>query len=193
MDKDTLLVRRAASGDADAFETLVSGHLNRVYALCLRMTGSRQDAQDLAQEVLLRVYRSLPTFRSEADFGTWLYRISVNRCIDFLRSRGRAEILSMEALREMGYEPPDAAPSPEGSLLQSEQAEQIRQAILLLPAEQRAAVILRDVQGFSYEEVSSALQLNMNTVKSRISRGRQRLREILLEVRNKSETVSSNL
>ena len=192
METDALLVRRAASGDADAFEALVQASQHRIYALCLRMTGSPQDVQDLAQEALLRIYRSLSSFREQANFDTWAYRIATNACIDELRRRKRSELLSMEALQEAGHELPSQAPCPEEAAIRRENLEELQRAILQLPADQRAAVVLRDVQGLSYEQVANALDLNLNTVKSRICRGRQRLQGILSQHRNNCAKLSSN-
>ena len=190
MESDAL-VRRAARGDLDAFEALVQIHQHRIYALALRMTGSEEDAKDMAQEALLRIYRKLPDFRAEANFGTWVYRVTVNVCIDELRRRKRREQLSTEALSDSGLELSSREATPEEAVLQGEEGRQLQEAILRLPEDQRAAVVLRDVQGLSYEQVAESLQINVNTVKSRISRGRRRLREFLLCMRNNPAAPSS--
>ena len=185
MDTDAYLVRRAQKGDADAFEALVQAHINAIYALALRMTGSSEDAKDMAQEALLRIYRSLSSFRVEANFSTWAYRIAANVCIDELRRKKRREQVSMEALQEGGTELKSHEATPEAEAVRMEEREELQRAILCLPEEQRAAVVLRDVQGLSYEQVAQCLDVNLNTIKSRISRGRRNLRSILIEMRNK--------
>lgn len=179
MDTDAKNIIRAANGDAQAFEALMLLHQNSIFALCLRMMGQRQDALDMAQEAMLRVYRSLGNFKAQANFGTWVYRITTNVCIDELRRRKRKEALSLDALSENGFEQEGEAQSPEQEFLRLEIREELAAAIAMLPEDQRAAVVLRDVQGLSYEEVAQSLSINLNTVKSRISRGRQRLRKIL--------------
>lgn len=192
MQTDALLLKHAQAGDMAAVETLLEQQQNRVYALCLRMmSGSRQDALDMAQEALLRVYRSLGSYKGEAGFSTWVYRLTANVCIDELRRRKRNSTVSMDVLRENGFEPPDKAPSPEQAAVLSEDSEELARAISLLPEDQRAAVLLRDVHGLSYEQVASALEVNMNTAKSRISRGRQKTRELLTQIRNNSRVSAS--
>lgn len=191
METDALLVRHASQGDAIAFETLMESHQHTIYALCLRMMGSRQDALDMAQEAMLRIYRSLGSFKAQANFSTWIYRITANVCIDELRKRKRTETVSIDVLAQSGFEPDGESPSPEASTLSKETREELARAIMMLPLDQRTAIVLRDVQGLSYEEVAGAMGINLNTVKSRISRGRHRLRQILLEIAEQTKRNQS--
>ncbi|MDR2513804.1 MAG: sigma-70 family RNA polymerase sigma factor [Christensenellaceae bacterium] len=173
------LLRRAAAGDGKAFAELMQERQHAIYALALRMMGSREDALDMAQEALLRIFQNLGAFRAEASFSTWTYRIAANVCLDALRRRARRKESSLELLRGEGFEPSDSAPSPEGAALEHERAEEMHRALASLPPDQRAAIVLRDVQGLSYEEAAEALGVNLNTLKSRLFRGRRLLRGLL--------------
>ncbi|MDR3085813.1 MAG: sigma-70 family RNA polymerase sigma factor [Christensenellaceae bacterium] len=173
------LLRRAAAGDGQAFAELMEERQHAIYALALRMMGSRDDASDMAQEALLRIYRNLGSFRAEANFSTWVYRVTANVCLDELRRRARRKENSLDLLRDEGFEPDSYAPSPEGAVLERERAEELQLAVASLPPEQRAAIVLRDMQGLSYEEAAQALNVGLNTLKSRLFRGRRLLRGIL--------------
>ncbi|MDR0897586.1 MAG: sigma-70 family RNA polymerase sigma factor [Oscillospiraceae bacterium] len=181
MQEDALLLRRAQGGDADAFERLVSPHESRVYALCLRMMGSREDAQDCAQDAMLRVWHALPSYRREASFSTWLYRIAANTCLDALRRRKVRAASSLDAMLDEGYAPPDTAADPLLHAEASARKQALEAGIAALPDDMRAALVLRDVQGFSYEEVAAMLSAPLGTIKSRINRARDKLRAILSE------------
>ncbi len=166
--------------DADAFEALVLQHERMIYLLCLRMTGNSADAQDCAQEAFLNAFKAYGRFRAEADAKTWLYRIAYNACVDFLRRKKKDA--SLDALREAGFDPSDTRlPQPGEAAERSEMRAQIRQAVLQLPEDQRAVLILRDFQQLSYEEIARALDVNEGTVKSRLSRARERVKNILLD------------
>ena len=175
MQDEKLRVRLAQQGDADAFEALYNQHLRRIYNICWRMMGNSADAQDLAQECMLKAWRALPNFKLDSAFGTWLYRIAVNACSDELRRR-RMKFVSMEALAETGHEP-----GHEGFEERTVTGGSIEWAIGCLQEEYRAAVVLRDVQGYAYEEIASILHCPMGTVRSRISRGREQLRALLTQ------------
>lgn len=163
-------MRRSSSPYADA-----------TYRLCLRMMGNEQDAADMAQEAFLRAWRSLSSYKGQSRFSTWLYRVTSNVCLDELRRRRRGETESMQALEENGFEPVDPAETPgNGAGPRGAAPLTSPRPSLSWARSQRAALILRDVQGLPYEEISQILDLNLNTVKSRISRARSALREILL-------------
>lgn len=175
-----MLVRRAKRGDADAFEALVAPLEAKTFALCLRMLASREDAQDCAQEAMLRMWRQIGSFRGQSSFATWCYRIAVNTCLDLLRKRKARPSVSLEVLTDVGFAP--AAQEETGPQAQVEQGERRRaleEGIAQLPVDQRAALILRDIHGLSYEAVAEALDTPMGTVKSRISRARGNLRQRL--------------
>ena len=173
------LIKRAARGDADAFEQLLSAQETRMYAVALRMCGSREDAQDCVQEAMLRIYKALSTFKGQSSFSTWVYRITMNSCLDELRRRKSRAATSLDAMIDNGFSPSDNDNTPERKTLQSEQRRTLERAIANLPEDMRAAVVLRDIQGCSYDEIATILDTNVGTIKSRISRGREKLRGVL--------------
>ena len=179
MDVDMLNLKRAARGDEQAFEALISPHLDVTYRLCLRMMGNEQDAADMTQEALVRAWRSLSTYKAQSRFSTWLYRIASNVCLDELRKRKNRQTESLQALSEAGFDPADEADTPERAAEGKDTRRQLAAAIGSLTEEHRAALLLRDVHGLSYEEIASVLDVNLNTAKSRISRARAALRGIL--------------
>ena len=173
------LVEDAVRGDAHAFEILMETHESRMYAVALRMCQNREDAQDCLQEAMMRVYKALPTFKGESSFSTWAYRITMNTCLDDLRRKKNKAASSLDALLDLGWSPADEDNTPERKFSQKEAQREISRAIQSLPEDMRAAIVLRDIHGFSYEEIASMLSINIGTIKSRISRGREKLREIL--------------
>jgi RNA polymerase sigma-70 factor, ECF subfamily len=172
-DADILLVKRAQKGDAAAFETLYNQHLKRVYNIAWGMMGNGADAEDVAQEVMLKAWRALSSFKLGSAFGTWLYRITMNACADELRRR-KKKTVSMDEMREAGREP-----AIEGFEEQSTDGSSIARALLKLGEEYRAALVLRDVQGYAYDEISVMLRCPIGTVRSRISRAREQMRSLL--------------
>jgi RNA polymerase sigma-70 factor (ECF subfamily) len=177
---DAELVARARGGDRAAFDALVLRHQDRVYNMAFRMLGDREEALDAAQEIFLAAYRSLGAFESKARFSTWLYRVTVNRCRDELRKRGTAKHArpaSLEGAQNRSIEPPaPGGADPARAAEARERHEAVARAIASLPEETRAAVVLRDVQGLSYEEIAEVLGVPAGTVRSRIFRGRAQLR-----------------
>jgi RNA polymerase sigma factor (sigma-70 family) len=158
-------------------------HQDVVYGLCLRMLGSGHAAEDTTQDVFLAAYRRIDGFRGGV-FRAWLLRIAANACTDELRRRGRRPQVSLDEIGQGSpLDPPDQSESPEESVLRGELGRLIQTGLMTLPPDQRATVVLCDVQGLSYEEVSEALRVSLGTVKSRLSRGRARLRDILLQQR----------
>ena len=176
MDEERL-IERAVRGDAQAFNELMTAHERRVYAVCFRMCGNREDAQDCMQEAMIRIYRAISGFKGQSSFATWVYRVAMNTCLDELRRRKNRPNTSLDGLLDAGWSPSDTGDTPEQHTLRTEKRRKIEAYILELPADMRAAVVLRDVQGLSYDEIASALNTNVGTVKSRISRGREKLRE----------------
>ncbi len=179
MTGEKVLLQRAKKGEMAAFESLVTAYERRVYSLALRTTGSEADAADITQEVFLRAYRSLDTFRGESGFSTWLYRITVNLCVDLARKNNPAESLD----DEQALEAPETrgAYQPETALANSELRRELDAALSLVSEEHRKIVILRDVAGMSYADIAAALELEEGTVKSRLARARAALRKILIE------------
>lgn len=180
-EQETDLLKRSIAGDLDAFNGLVDLYQRAVYNLCLRMLGSPAAAEDAAQEAFLSAYRAMRTFRGAA-FRPWMMRIAANACTDELRRRKRRPALSLNAPLPGSEEPldvADTAAGPEVEALRGEQATAIQAALLRLPGDQRLAVILCDMQGYAYEEIAVAMGCSVGTVKSRISRGRDKLRREL--------------
>lgn len=173
------LIDAAIAGDSSAFERLIEPLEGRIYAVALRMCGNREDAQDCMQESMIRIYRALSSFKGQSSFSTWVYRITMNTCLDELRRRKARRSTSLDTLLDSGWSPTDETDTPERHAIQSEQRRTLERAIAELPEDMRAAVVLRDIQGLAYDEIASALNVNVGTVKSRISRGRERLREKL--------------
>ena len=173
------LIKRAERGDAAAFEELMHQHEGRMYAVALRMCGNREDAQDCSQEAMLRIYRALSNFKGQSSFATWVYRITMNTCLDELRRGKRRKASSLDERIEAGWSPVEDMDTPEHHAMRSEQRRALDRAIQELPEDMRSAVVLRDIQGCSYDEIADILNTNVGTIKSRISRARARLREIL--------------
>lgn len=169
------------SGKEEGFNRLVLRHKDRIYGLCLRLLArDPHDAEDAAQETFVKAYHALKDFRMESKFSSWLYRIAVNTCKNRLVSRSyRESRRSMDP--EADLEGAPASPSPEQELEAKGKRERIEAAIAQLPEEQRTLVVLRDVEGRSYEEIAEATGLNPGTVKSRLNRGRGQLKEWLRE------------
>lgn len=188
MSSEKALVQKAKAGDRDAFAALVSAYEGKIYNLALRYLGNREDAMDASQEVFLRVFRFLPGFQEESGFSTWIYRIGVNVCKDMLSKRAKRGELSLELPdEEEDYRTTEVADSrydPEAIVEQADLRESLAEAIGQLPQQQREMIVLRDIQGLSYEEIGQVLSLESGTVKSRLSRARENLRKKLLQSGN---------
>lgn len=192
--QDELLIRRAQRGDADAFEQLLLEHQKNVYNLCYRMAGNPDDAMDLSQETFLRAWRCLDQYQFASAFSTWRYRLCSNICIDFLRRRRRQQTvpLTFEDAdgEEQTYAVPDAQPLPEEQVELKLTRETLAAAMAQLLPEHRAVLQLRVVNEMSYEQIADVLDIQIGTVKSRLSRARNQLKKIL-ERGNLSRRASS--
>lgn len=185
--KEKQLVAKAKEGDLQAFEELILRHERIVYNVALRMMNHSEDAKDISQEVFLKAYRNIKNFDERSMFSTWLYRITTNTCIDEMRKRKGKQSYSLEEELEnedgsMQRQIADAGETPEESLLREERKSQLLQALSLLSAEHKAVVILRDIRGFSYEEIAEIMDLPIGTIKSRISRARNQLKNEILKI-----------
>ena len=182
------LIQAARSGDQRAFAALVEANQAMVYSLAYRMTGNSEDAADLTQEAFLNAWRGLARFQGQASFSTWLYRLTSNACIDFLRREKRRSTLSLtlEADEEESRqtEVSDERWSPEALLDRQESLQAVRRALGQLSDEHREVLLLRELEGLSYREIAQALGLEEGTVKSRIARARLALRDFLLQSGN---------
>jgi RNA polymerase sigma-70 factor (ECF subfamily) len=183
-------LRAAQRGDVAAFNTLVLIYQRQVFNVCYRTLGSSDDAADATQDSLLSAFRGLKTFNGPAaGLRAWLLRIAVNACYDHLRRRQRRPTDSLDAMRGSDSDPEssvadhlaDPGLGPAERSLSAETARTIQAAIDRLPAEQRLTVILCDVQGLSYDEAAQAMSVELGTVKSRLSRARAHLRDVLTE------------
>jgi len=192
-EQEALRLKRAQNGDAAAFEEFVRENEKTVYRLALRTLGSREDAEDAAQETFLKAFASLRAFRGESSVKVWLCRIARNVCIDALRRRRETVSLTTEdesgetAEREIA----DMRADPAGIAERRDLQERVAAAVRLLPAEQREAFLLRAVAGCSYEEIAATLDTDLGTVKSRIFRARKKLAGILAETGNFSPPPAS--
>lgn len=172
---ERFLVSAAQRGDLDAFGALARQHEARVYRVALRMLGNPSDAEDAAQEALLKAWRSIGRFRQGSRFGTWLYRIVTNHCLNVIAAR-REPTAPWDDERDG-----DPSLDPAAVLQQRERMDQLTDAIAALPAEQRAALVLREFEGFTYEQVGEILQITLPAVKGRIHRARLSIAQQLQE------------
>lgn len=190
------LIQRAQRGDADAFEVLVRQNEKAVYNFCLRMCGSREDAFDLSQEAFIKAYRGLKSFKGESSFSTWLYRLTSNVCIDFLRKRKNEKTVPLFTENDEGEEServiPDPGPTPHERAENSELRRDIQNTLLRLSTEHRQAIVLREINGLTYEEIARTLDISIGTVKSRISRARSEMCRELKKRWNFSGSTASN-
>jgi RNA polymerase sigma-70 factor (ECF subfamily) len=188
--EDALLITAFQEGDRTAFDKLVLKHKNKVFNLCYWVIGDYQEANDIAQETFIKVFQSLKKFRFDSSFSTWLFRIAVNTCKNRLKSsefRQKKKTISLdnpgdaETDRSLS-QIKDEAPSPSIELERKERMTLIKEAIDSLPAEQKDVVVLRDIEGLSYEEIVDITGLNVGTLKSRLARARLNLRNRLRSV-----------
>jgi RNA polymerase sigma-70 factor (ECF subfamily) len=182
-DEERRLVEVAQRGDVESFNELVRLFEGRVYTLCYRMLGDAESAADASQDAFLAAFRNLRSFRG-GSFRSWMLRIATNTCYDMLRVRKRRPSVSLdiEADDESDSSPlqiADTAESPDDFAQRRELAAAIQQGLTELPDEQRIVLILSDIQGLAYEEIAQITNSNLGTVKSRLSRGRSRLRAVL--------------
>lgn len=178
------LVARARAGDQDAFAQLVRNNEKRVYNLALRMVGDPDDALDLSQETFLNAWRGLPGFKGDSAFSTWVYRLTSNACLDFLRAKKRRQEIvdPVHSLDDRDTPPPpaDERLRPDAQLERKERSDSLHRALDDLPDHHRQILVMRELSGLSYQEISEVLRLDLGTVKSRLTRARTALRKLLL-------------
>jgi RNA polymerase sigma-70 factor (ECF subfamily) len=170
------LVRLAQDGSPAAFEELVVKYQPKVFSMALSFTRNREAADDLAQEVFLKAYLALPRFHGKSEFGTWLYRISVNHIKDFLRKKGRAKEVSLDDVREISFSDREQTEKAELERETESRRTLVQRFVQSLPEKYRVILTLRDIQGLSYEDISRILRLSPGTVDSRLHRARRMLR-----------------
>jgi RNA polymerase sigma-70 factor (ECF subfamily) len=173
---DLELAARCRAGDADAFEELYRQHARRLFSLVVRMIGSVEDAEDLLQEVFLQAHRKLAGFRGESTLGTWLYRLTMNHCLDHLRGRQARMSRATDSLDDEGAaEPMAPAPAVPPAISRMD----LETAIGALPPGSRAAFLLHDVEGFEHREIAGILGVSEGTSKSQVHKARLKLRAML--------------
>ena len=171
---DLELAARCRAGDADAFEELYRQHARRLFSLVVRMVGSTADAEDLVQEVFLQAHRTLAGFRGDSTLGTWLYRLTMNRCLDHLRGRQAKMSRATASLDDEDAAEPMAPVVPSAISRMD-----LEKAIAALPPGSRAAFLLHDVEGFEHQEVAEILGVSEGTSKSQVHKARLKLRAML--------------
>jgi RNA polymerase sigma-70 factor (ECF subfamily) len=177
-DADQDLVARCRAGDREAFAELVRKYQNRILTLATRMLDNRSEAEDVAQDIFIKVFQSLHDFRGASRFSTWLYRITVNHCLNYIRRRTRQQqtLVGAESSEWMQESP---AGNPHKRLEQKERWVLVQAKLQVLSPEHRTIILLRDFEGLSYEEIADVLQLETGTVKSRLHRARMELKALL--------------
>jgi len=179
------IIQRVIGGDKNAFEGLVLENQKNVYNLALKMTRNEEDALDISQEAFVKAYRQLRNFRGDSKFSVWMYRLTYNLCIDFLRRKPKTDAVSLDWEDESGeitaLEIPDLRNLPENSTIRNEMRKNITDSINELPLKHRETIVMREIAGMSYEEIAKTLRINVGTVKSRLARSRMKLIEILKE------------
>lgn len=180
-DEEQRLVSASQNGDVEAFNHLVRLYEGRIYNLCYRMLGDGDAAADAAQDSFLAAFRNMQRFRG-GSFRSWLFRIATNTCYDVLRARKRHPTTSLDMSfdsDEPVFDPPDRGETPDEFALRRELSSAIQRGLDRLPEDQRLVIILCDIQGMAYDEIAQITNSNLGTVKSRLSRGRARLRDVL--------------
>ncbi len=194
MTDEPKLIKKAQKGDVSAFEQIITRYRSVVYGISYRYANNPEDAADMAQEIFLKMFRSINTFKFQSKFSTWVYRVATNTCLDLLKAQRRsasADTVSIDG--GYGYEDPegnqigieieDTSSLPDVKAEESEVRDVINRAIGRLSDDYRTVIILRDIRGLSYDEIAEITESSVGTVKSRISRARKNLREILSEDR----------
>lgn len=188
------IIEKVLGGDANAFEDLVLKYEKTVYNLALRMVGDRDDASDMTQEAFIKAYGSLSSFRGDSKFSVWIYRITTNVCLDFLRSKSRKQQVSLTVSdddEDAQLDIPDPKADPEQQLIKKISMQSVEEGLKTLPDKQRQILVMRELGGMSYAEIGKALSIEEGTVKSRIFRARKRLCTFLLDSGNIPESIAS--
>ena len=176
---DELLLRKAQHGDPEAFEQLITPLEQLIWRICWHYTGNRESAEDCGQETMIRIWRSLDSYRGDCALESWVYRIAANCCMDYLRKKKRDKGVSMEPMQEQGFDPADPSPGTEEQVVAADEQKRLREAITMLPEDQREALIMTQLEKVPYEEAARLLGVSEGTIKSRVNRAKARLKEIL--------------
>jgi RNA polymerase sigma-70 factor (ECF subfamily) len=178
---DTRLVAAARQGDRDAFGILVERHQDRIFNSLLRVLGSRDDALDVVQDAMVQAFVKLDSFRGDAKFSTWLYRIAMNLALSY-RRRHRPSVSVEELKQRVGEEPVSELPAPDKNLMDQERAATVQQALAALEVQHCQILVLREIENCSYADIAQILELPVGTVRSRLFRARMQLKEKLIEL-----------
>ena len=185
VDDELRTIKKVQNGDKDAFEEIVLANQKNVYNLALKLTGNEEDALDISQEAFLKAYIQLESFRGESRFSVWLYRLTYNLCIDFLRKKSKMTVISLSTNDEDNdagdIEIPDVRELPEDAYLRSETKKAITKSIDELGPSHREIFIMREITGMSYGDMAATLNVSEGTVKSRLARARKNLVCILIK------------
>lgn len=184
------LIKMAVKGDVNAFEKIVYTYEKKIYNIAYNMFTNEQDAYDATQEVFIKLYRNIHSFKFDSSFATWLHRIAVNTCIDEYRKKKKHIYQTAYSLDEpienedsaVVREIKDQSKTPEDKIIQNETIEDVRKAISQLKEEYKSIIILRDLNGYSYEEIAKILDCSLGTIKSRLSRARNALKNKVLNI-----------
>ena len=179
MHMDELLLHRAKRGDPEAFGQLMEPLEQMIWRVCWHYTGEREASSDCGQDAMIRIWRGLDSYRGDCAFESWVYRITANCCMDWLRKKKKDRSISMEPMREQGFDPADTSPGTEDQVIAKDDRRRLREAIALLPEDQREALVLTQLERVPYEEAARMLDISEGTVKSRVNRAKARLKEIL--------------
>ena len=189
---ESKLIKQAKAGDSEAFAGIVELYIPKIFSLCVKLTGNREDAEDCVQETFIKVWTSLGEFRENSSLYTWIYRIAANTCNDYLRKKSRHTVLSLEGDGTELDDAPllhikDERPLPDEQLENLESADRVRLLLLELPDIMREVIILRDLQQLSYREIAHLSGVSEGTVKSRLFRARQQVMKLM----DKRELIES--
>ena len=179
MRMDELLLRKAKRGDPEAFGRLMEPLEQLVWRVCWHYTGDREASSDCGQEAMIRIWRALDSYRGDCAFESWVYRIAANCCMDWLRKKKRDRSVSIEPMKDQGFDPADTSPGTGAQVIAKDERRRLREAIALLPEDQREALVLTQLERMPYEEAARMLDVSEGTVKSRVNRAKARLKEIL--------------
>ena len=184
-DDELQIIKRVLGGDKDAFEELVLANQKNVYNLALKLTRNEEDALDISQEAFFKAFVQLESYRGESRFSVWMYKLTYNMCIDFLRKKTKTKTMSLSCHDDDGNEGeielPDMRELPEDAALRRESQKIIAASIEELGASQREILIMREITAMSYSDMAATLRISEGTVKSRLARARKNLAEILME------------
>ena len=187
------LIARLQKRDEAAFEELIRQYEKKVYTLCFRMCGNSEDAEEAAQDAFLALWRGIDRFRQESSLSTWIYRLATNACIDTLRRRKKQSGSVPLDDEELFVDAVDTSPQPQETVEHRETQKLLQEGLSALPEEYRKVLILREIEGLSYTEIAESASIELGTVKSRISRGRSLLRNLLSGNGNFFEIASSKV